>query len=84
LDLSGQVLIDLGFIDEDQLWEVLEEAKSTGQLSGQVAVGRGLINDEQLLTALAEQHKCVFCHGAGLSGGQQTAGSHGPRAYSRS
>jgi type IV pilus assembly protein PilB len=52
----GQVLIDLGFIDEDQLWEVLEEAKSTGQLSGQVAVGRGLINDDQLLTALAEQH----------------------------
>jgi type IV pilus assembly protein PilB len=52
----GQVLIDLGFIDEDQLWEILEEAKSTGQLSGQVAVSRGLINDEQLLTALAEQH----------------------------
>jgi cytochrome c553 len=21
--------------------------------------------------ALAEQHKCVFCHGAGLGGGQQ-------------
>lgn len=52
----GQVLIDLGFIDEDQLWEILEEAKSTGQLTGQVAVNRGLINDEQLLAALAEQH----------------------------
>ncbi len=29
--------------------------------------------------ALAEQHKCVFCHGAGLSGGQQVpyiAGQH--------
>lgn len=52
----GQVLIDLGYIDEDQLWEILEEAKSTGQMTGQVAVNRGLINDDQLLAALAEQH----------------------------
>jgi type IV pilus assembly protein PilB len=51
----GQVLVDLGFIDEDQLWEVLEEAKNTSQLTGQVAVGRGLINEEQLLQALGEQ-----------------------------
>ncbi len=51
----GQVLIDLGFIDEDQLWEILEESKSTGQPTGQVAVSRGLITDEQLLQALAEQ-----------------------------
>src|SRR5207237_6758282 len=47
----GQVLIDLGFIDEDQLWDILEEAKNTGQLTGQVAVARGLITDEQLLSA---------------------------------
>jgi len=52
----GQVLIDLGFIDEDQLWEVLEEAKNTSQPTGQAAVARGLINQDQLLTALAEQH----------------------------
>jgi type IV pilus assembly protein PilB len=52
----GQVLTDLGFVDDDQLWEVLEEAKSTGQLTGQVAVARGLINDDQLLQALADQH----------------------------
>src|SRR5207244_118273 len=52
----GQVLIDLGFIDEDQLWEILEEAKNTGQMTGQVAVSRGLINDDQLLAALGEQH----------------------------
>jgi type IV pilus assembly protein PilB len=52
----GQVLIDLGFIDEEQLWDVLEEAKSTSQLTGQVAVARGLITEEQLLTALADQH----------------------------
>lgn len=52
----GQVLIDLGFLDEDQLWEILEEAKNTGQLTGQVAVGRGIINEDQLLQALAEQN----------------------------
>jgi len=52
----GQVFIDLGFIDEDQLWEVLEEAKNTAQPVGQVAVARGLINEDQLLQALGEQH----------------------------
>jgi type IV pilus assembly protein PilB len=52
----GQVFIDLGFIDEDQLWEVLEEAKNTAQPAGQVAVARGLINEDQLLQALGEQH----------------------------
>jgi type IV pilus assembly protein PilB len=52
----GQVLVDLGFIDDDQLWEVLDEAKNGGQPTGMVAVTRGLITDEQLLTALAEQH----------------------------
>ncbi len=52
----GQVLVDLGFIDEDQLWEVLEEAKNTAQPVGQVAVSRGLINEDQLLQALGEQH----------------------------
>ena len=35
----GQVLIDLGFIDDDQLWEILDEAKNTGLPIGQVAVG---------------------------------------------
>jgi type IV pilus assembly protein PilB len=52
----GQVLVDLGFLDEDQLWGVLEEAKSTGLPTGQVAVARGLINEDQCLQALGEQH----------------------------
>jgi type IV pilus assembly protein PilB len=52
----GQVLIDLGFLDEEQLWEILEEAKQTAQLTGQVAVQRGIITEEQLLQALADQH----------------------------
>src|SRR5258708_2555834 len=52
----GQVLVDLGFVDEDQLWEILDEAKNSGQPVGQVCVARGLITDDQLLLALAEQH----------------------------
>jgi len=52
----GQVLVDLGFLDEEQLWDVLQEARETGQLTGQVALARGLITEEQLLQALAEQH----------------------------
>jgi type IV pilus assembly protein PilB len=52
----GQVLIDLGFLDEEQLWDVLEEAKSSGVLTGQVALSRGLITEDQLLAALADQH----------------------------
>ena len=52
----GQVLVDLGFLDEEQLWEVLEEAKTAGQLTGQAALARGLINEDQLMQALADQN----------------------------
>jgi type IV pilus assembly protein PilB len=52
----GQVLVDLGFLADDQLSEVLDEAKGAGQPTGQVAISRGLITEEQLLQALAEQH----------------------------
>jgi type IV pilus assembly protein PilB len=48
--------VDLGFIDEDQLWSILDEAKTNLQQTGQVAVSRGLITEEQLLQALAEQN----------------------------
>jgi type IV pilus assembly protein PilB len=52
----GQVLVDLGFIDEDQLWDILEEAKNTLQPTGQVAISRGLVTEDQLLQALGEQN----------------------------
>lgn len=51
----GQILVDLGFIDEDQLWDLLNEARTVQQPIGQVAIARGLITEEQLLQALAEQ-----------------------------
>ena len=52
----GQILVDLGYINEDQLWDVLEEQKkSPGEILGQVAVRLGLVTDAQLSEALAEQ-----------------------------
>jgi type IV pilus assembly protein PilB len=49
-----QVLVDLGFIDEDQLWDLGDESKATGKTIGEAAVARGLITDDQLLQALGE------------------------------
>jgi type IV pilus assembly protein PilB len=52
----GQIFVDLGYIDEDQLWELLDEAKNSGIRTGEAAVQKGLINEDQLLSALAEQN----------------------------
>ena len=52
----GQILVDLGYLTEDQLWDVLEEQKqSHGEISGQVAVRMGLVTNAQVTEALAEQ-----------------------------
>ncbi len=52
----GQILVDLGYLSEDQLWDVLEEQKqSPGEVIGQVATRMGLVTDEQITEALAEQ-----------------------------
>jgi type IV pilus assembly protein PilB len=52
----GQILIDLGYINDDQLWDILEEQKqSPGTVLGQVAVRMGLVTQEQVTQALAEQ-----------------------------
>jgi type IV pilus assembly protein PilB len=53
----GTILVDLGYLDEDTLWKVLEEQKRGGgaELIGKVAVRLGLVNDDQVLKALGEQ-----------------------------
>jgi type IV pilus assembly protein PilB len=52
----GQILVDLGYLTEDQLWDVLEEQKqSPGEVIGQVAKNMGLVTEEQITEALAEQ-----------------------------
>src|SRR5262245_23216916 len=52
----GQILVDLGFLDENQLWDLLEEARTNSVRVGHVALSRGLITEDQLLQAVAEQH----------------------------
>jgi type IV pilus assembly protein PilB len=52
----GQILVDMGYLDEDKLWKVLEEQKrSENELLGKVAVRMGLVKEEHVLKALGEQ-----------------------------
>jgi type IV pilus assembly protein PilB len=61
----GQILIDLGYINDDQLWDILEEQKqSPGQPIGQVAVRMGLVNQRQV----TEGAGGTVGHAAGQSG----------------
>src|SRR4051812_3599498 len=50
----GQVLVDLGFINEDQLWQVLDQHRQTSELTGRTAVAMQLVTEDQLTLALAE------------------------------
>ena len=44
----GQILVDLGYLTEDQLWDVLENQKqSPGEVIGMVAVRMGLVTEAQ-------------------------------------
>ena len=57
----GQILTDLGLIDDDQLKEMLAEQEARGgELLGRVGVSLGFYSDEQLGEALAEQWNTVF------------------------
>ncbi len=52
----GQILVDLGFLREEQLEVLLEEQQQRpGEMIGQIAISLGLINDDQLAQGLAEQ-----------------------------
>jgi type IV pilus assembly protein PilB len=52
----GQILVDLGFIEEDKRNMLLEmQQQRPGEMLGQIAMGMGVISDEQLAQALAEQ-----------------------------
>ena len=52
----GQILVDLGFLSDEQLKVVLEEQEQQpGMLLGKIAEDMQLITDEQLIQGLAEQ-----------------------------
>jgi type IV pilus assembly protein PilB len=52
----GTILVDMGYLDDETLWKVLEEQKrSDSELLGKVAVRLGFVKEEQVLKALGEQ-----------------------------
>jgi len=52
----GTILVDMGYLDDEKLWNVLEEQKrSDNELLGKVAVRMGLVKEDQVLKALGEQ-----------------------------
>ncbi len=52
----GQIMVDMGFIDDEQLDLLVDEQKQhPGQLLGRVAMDMGLINEDQLTQVVAEQ-----------------------------
>ena len=56
---SGRVLtdviVDLGFTDQDRLDEAIRSATETGSAPEQVLVAEGAISEEQLARAVAER-----------------------------
>ncbi|MEQ1905247.1 MAG: ATPase, T2SS/T4P/T4SS family [Pirellulaceae bacterium] len=52
----GQILVDLGFITDEQLEMLIEEQnQNPGQKIGKIAEEMGLVSDEQIIQALGEQ-----------------------------
>ena len=53
----GTILMDMGYIEEDTLWKILEAQKAapTPELIGQTAVRLGVCTEENILRALSEQ-----------------------------
>ncbi len=52
----GTIMVDMGYLDEETLWKVIEEQKRSGSdLLGKVAVRMGLVKEDQVLKALGEQ-----------------------------
>jgi type IV pilus assembly protein PilB len=52
----GTIMIDMGYLDEETLWKVIEEQKRSGaDLLGKVAVRMGVVKEDQVLKALGEQ-----------------------------
>ena len=51
-----QVLVDLGYLDELQREEIIDESRASDVTFERLALDRGLVTDEQLMQAMAEQH----------------------------
>jgi type IV pilus assembly protein PilB len=52
----AQTFVDLGFIDDAQMEQLLEDVRTKDQTIERVAIDSGLVSEDQLLQAVAEQH----------------------------
>lgn len=72
----GQILVDLGFISDDQLEMLLEEQEQRpGELIGKIAEDIGLITDDQLCQGLAEQMNMQVVNLADIELDEQVVGT---------
>ena len=53
----GQIFVDLGYINDDQLEMLVEEQAQSqgGKLIGRIAMEMGLVTDDELIASLGEQ-----------------------------
>ena len=56
----GEVLVDLGFLSEEDIGRALDLQRSSGRRLGEVLIGENLVSSRQLLEALAEQFGFEF------------------------
>jgi len=53
----GLLLLDKGFLSEEQLEQSLKEQKRTGQRLGQILLGKKLVTEDQMVEVMAERLK---------------------------
>lgn len=56
----GEVLVDLGFLSDDDISRALDLQRSSGRRLGEVLIGEDMVSSRQLLQALAEQFGFEF------------------------
>lgn len=56
----GEVAVDLGFVTQEQLNNILSRKGITAMMLGQLMVGEGLLNDDQLARVIAAQYGCRY------------------------
>jgi type IV pilus assembly protein PilB len=54
--LIGDIVVELGFAERDQVERAVEIARSKGKLTGQVLVEEGILRHDQLARAMAERY----------------------------
>ena len=56
----GEIAVELGFVTEAQVDNILSQKGITGRMLGQLFVDEGLLDDEQLAQIIAAQYSCRY------------------------